>query len=411
MNYFLAIKTAGRALGANKNRSFLTMLGIIIGISSVVIIFSVGQGAESLIKNQITSIGSNLIAVLPGATKDDGPPASVMGITLTTLKNKDIEAIERQMDEVEAASGYVQGRATIIFQNQSVDANFTGVESDYLQVEDTEVESGRFFSSDEDRALAKVAVLGHQVYQDLFNGDEAIGRRIKIRKENFTVIGVMKERGTVAFVNQDKQVFVPLRTAQKLLLGIDHISLARIRLRDGADLEAASEHIRQILRDRHGIKNPDNDDFSVRNSAQALELLGTLTGALSFFLAAIGAISLLVGGVGIMNIMLVSVNERINEIGLRKAVGAKRRDIEIQFLLEAIFLTVLGAIIGVVLGVIFSGLIALLVNYLGYAWSFVVPPGAIFLACGLAFFIGLVFGYYPARRAALLNPIEALRYE
>ncbi len=411
MNYLLALKTAGRALGANKNRSFLTMLGIIIGIAAVIIIFSVGKGAESLIQNQITSIGSNLVAVLPGAAKDDGPPASVMGITVTTLKNKDIEAIERQMDDVLAASGYVQGRATIVFQNQKVDANFTGVESDYLQVEDTAVAQGRFFTNDEDRALAKVAILGSEIYQELFHGDQAIGRHIKIRKENFTVIGVMKERGVVAFVNQDKQVFIPLRTAQKLLLGIDYLSLARIRLKDKVDLTAASEQIRQILREQHGIKDPANDDFSVRNSAQALDLLGTLTGALSFFLAAIGAISLLVGGVGIMNIMLVSVNERINEIGLRKALGAKRIDIEMQFLLEAIFLTILGAFIGIFIGVIVSGLVALVANHLGYTWSFIITPSSVFLSCGIASLVGLIFGFYPARRAALLNPIDALRYE
>lgn len=411
MNLLLPTKTAFKALGANKNRSFLTMLGIIIGIAAVIIIFSVGKGAESLIQNQITSVGSNIIGILPGAADDEGPPASVMGISITTLKNEDIDQIEKQISEVEAASGYVQGRGSIVYLNQKVDASFTGVDSDYLMVEDAKIDRGRFFSADENRGLAKVVVLGSEIYEELFHGDSAIGKKIKIKKENFTVIGIMEERGVVGFTNQDNQVFIPLATAQKIMLGINYLSVARVRIKDGENLEAASEEIRQVLRDQHNIKNPENDDFSVRNSAQALDLLGTLTGALSFFLAAIGAISLLVGGVGIMNIMLVSVNERINEIGLRKAVGARGFDIELQFLIEAVFLTILGALIGILIGAIVSGLVALVANQLDYAWSFIITPGSVFLSCAIAALVGVGFGYYPARRASRLNPIDALRYE
>jgi len=411
MNILLPITTAWRALSANKNRALLTMLGIIIGIASVIVIFSVGKGAQSLIENQITSIGSNLIGVLPGAADDEGPPASVMGITITTLKNEDIEQVEKDIPDIVAASGYVQGRGTMSWQNQKMDTNFTGVESDYLEVEDTEVGTGRFFTLDEDRGLARVAVLGSAVYDELFAGDSAIGKKIKIKKENFTVIGVMEERGVAAFTNQDRQVLIPLRTAQKIMLGIDYLSAARVRVADGANMESVAEQVRQVLRDQHNIDDPSEDDFSVRNSAQALELLGSLTGALSFFLAAIGAISLIVGGIGIMNIMLVSVNERVNEIGLRKAVGAKSHDIEMQFLIESVFLTILGAIIGIMIGTLLSGIIALVAHYLDYAWDFVISPFSVVISCTIAGLVGLAFGYYPARRAARLNPIEALRYE
>lgn len=411
MNLFLSVKTAIKALGANKNRSFLTMLGIIIGISAVIIIFSVGKGAESLIQNQITSIGSNLIGILPGASAEDGPPASVLGITITTLKNEDLEALRQQLPEIIAASGYVQGRGTMFYQNQKLDANFQGVEADYLRVEDTEVMTGRFFTHEEERSLARVVVLGSEVASELFNDIDPLGQKMKIKKENFTVIGVMKERGTAAFVNQDRQVFIPLRTAQKIMLGVDYLNLARVRIEQDFDLAGAAERVRQVLRTQHDIDDPSKDDFSVRNSEQALDILGTVTGALSFFLAAIGAISLLVGGIGIMNIMLVSVNERINEIGLRKAVGAKAGDIELQFLIEAVLLTLAGAVMGITFGIVVSGLLAVLANYLGYTWDFVVTLSSILISCGLAAAVGLIFGYYPARRAARLNPIDALRYE
>ncbi len=411
MNLLLPINTAWRALGANKNRSFLTMLGIIIGIAAVITIFSVGKGAESLIQNQITSVGSNLIGILPGASDDDGPPASVMGITITTLKNKDIDQVEKKISEVVVASGYVQGRGSASWQNQKMDINFIGVESDYLEVEDAEVEFGRFFLNDEDRGLARVVVIGSAVNEELFLGMSALGQKIKIKKESFTVIGVMKERGVVGFSNQDRQVIIPLKTAQKIMLGIDYLSLARVRVEDGANMTAVGEQIKQVLRDQHNISDPSNDDFSVRNSAQALDLLGNLTGALSFFLAAIGAISLLVGGIGIMNIMLVSVNERVNEIGLRKAIGARAKDIEAQFLIESIMLTVLGALIGIMAGVLVAGGIALAAKSLDYAWDFKIGLNSVLISCGIAALIGITFGYYPARQAAKLNPIDALRYE
>ncbi|MGB0756874.1 MAG: ABC transporter permease [Patescibacteria group bacterium] len=406
-----SLQTAFKALLANKQRSLLTMLGVIIGIGSIVVIMSVGKGTESLVTSQISSIGSNLIVILPGAANDDGPPAGVFGIVTKTLKNDDIAAVEREIPAIVAASGYARGQATLQWQNQSYDATFSGVEHDYIEVEQADIAMGRFFTDDENRGTARVIILGSDVAADVFQGDDPIGERVRLGRENFTVIGVMEERGVAGFVNQDTQVFIPIETAQKIMLGINYVSLARLRVADGENLEAVAEQIRQILRDRHNITDPANDDFSVRNSAQALDLLSNLTGALSLFLAAIGSISLLVGGVGIMNIMLVSVNERIQEIGLRKSIGARRKDIEAQFLIEALIITIVGACIGIIGGALLSGAIALIVQSLDLNWVFAVPLSSIGIALGMAIVIGLVFGYYPARRAAKLDPIDALRYE
>lgn len=411
MVFFSSLTTAIKSLIAHKRRSFLTMLGVIIGIGSIVVIMAVGEGTEALVTSQVSSIGSDLIVVLPGASDDDGPPASALGIVTKTLKNDDITAIEREVPSIIAATGYARGQAQVQWQNQSYDATFSGVESDYIVVEQADVAMGRFFTDDEDRGSARVIVLGSDVANDLFQGEDPLGQRVRLGRENFTVIGVMEERGVAGFVNQDTQVFIPMETAQKIMLGIDYVALARLRAESGVNLDAVAEQVRLVLRDRHGISDPVNDDFSVRNATQALDLLSNLTGALSLFLAAIGSISLLVGGVGIMNIMLVSVNERIQEIGLRKSIGATARDIESQFLIEALVVTMIGALFGIMAGSLLAGIIALVVTSLDYDWVFAVPPTSLAIALGMALFIGFVFGYYPARRAAKLHPIDALRYE
>lgn len=405
------LKSTTRAITAHKRRSVLTMLGIVIGIAAVIMIMSVGEGAQSLLQNQIASIGSNLVVVLPGASDDDGPPASVFGISVTTLKRDDIEAVEREVPEIIAASGYIRGQFSVVYQNQTIDSPFVAVEHDYPIVEDTGVVEGRFFAADEDRGISRVAVLGHQVADELFADADPIGERIRIGKESFTVIGVMEERGVEAFENQDRLIFIPLETGQKLMLGVDHLALSRMRVQDDADLAAVSEQVRSVLRERHDITNPENDDFSVRNASQALDLLGNLTGVLSLFLAAIGAISLVVGGVGIMNIMLVSVNERIAEIGLRKSIGARKKDIKLQFILEALGLTFVGALIGIGIGAFLAWIVAVVAQAQDFAWDYSVPIWSVILSCVMAFIIGLAFGYYPARKASELDPIDALRYE
>lgn len=412
MNIIENIHSVWHLLGRNKIRSFLTMLGIIIGVMAVIIVMSVGAGAQSLILNQVKSLGSNLVGVLPGASEDDGPPASALGIVITTLKYEDgEEIIKRGCDCIEALNMYVSGNAALNIDDAVVNTTFTGVTADYLDVEDAGVGSGRFFSEDEEKGLARVVVLGEEVKTKLFGDTEAIGRKVRIKKINFTIIGVMEKRGVSGFQNQDDQVFVPLSTAQKLLLGIDHISFIRAKVDSSENVDKAVESIKEILRDRHDIKPGETDDFSVRSMAQGLEAITSITNALKFFLAAIAGIALVVGGFGIMNIMLAAVQERTREIGLRKAVGAKKRHIILQFLVEAVAITFLGGIIGIILGVLISVLVAKVAQALGYNWDLVISVPSILLGCGVSVGIGLIFGIIPARRASKLDAIEALRYE
>lgn len=406
------IPSSWRLIMRNRLRSFLTMLGIIIGVMSVVVIMSVGAGAQSLILNQVKSLGSNLVGVLPGKSDDNGPPAAVYGIVVTTLKDQDREAILSQGNpHVVAGTGYVRGADTVTSGEAEADTSFVGVNATYPEVENITVESGRFFTTEEENSLARVVVLGSETATDLFDTTDPIGRNVKIKKTNFTVIGVLKKRGVSGFQNQDAQIFVPITTAQKLLLGIDHVTFMRFKIDEAAYVDSSLEYMRDVLRDQHNISNPENDDFTVQSANQGLEALTGITNALRFFLAAIAAISLVVGGIGIMNIMLAAVEERTKEIGLRKALGAQEKDIARQFLVETIMITLTGGIIGIILGVLISVSTANIARSLGYSWDLVISPWSIFLGCAVSFAIGLAFGLSPAKRAARLNPIEALRYE
>jgi len=411
MNFRSIISLSLIGLKTNKSRSALTMLGIIIGIAAVIIIMSVGAGAQSLILNQVEKVGSNLIGVLPGASEDDGPPASAMGVTVTTLTYEDGLVIHDQIPEIIALTSYTRGIDTVSWQNQQLDTTFMGTTASYLNVESAEVAKGHFFLSTDEKGIARVAVLGSGVALDLFGEIDPIGQKIKIKRESFEVVGVLKERGTVAFENVDDQLFIPLNTAQKLLLGIHHVNMMRAKVDNSESIEQVILEVKQILRDRHNIKNEGEDDFSVRNQVEALDMLTTITDALKFFLAAMAAISLLVGGVGIMNIMYVVVTERTQEIGLRKAVGATYHNLLSQFLIEAIIITMVGGIIGIIIGSVISMLVAFIAIYLGYAWSFIVSPGSIIVSVVVATLVGVVFGFFPAKRAAKLDPITALRYE
>lgn len=410
MNILLTIKIAIRGLLLNKMRAFLTTLGVIIGVSGIIVIVSVGNGAESLIVNQITSVGTNLVGVLPGGSEEGEPPSALFGIVITTLKTDDILALQ-DIPNVIAVSGYNNTVEPVIYQGRKTESTINGVFSSYPLVEDAVIEKGRFFSTSEDASLAKVVVLGSSVKEELFGEEDPIGKQMKIHTHNFRVIGYFQERGVSGFSNDDSHVYIPSQTMHKLVLGISHIAMARIKVDAAENMEAVTENVKSILRSRHGIDDPSTDDFTARSQAQGLATLSNVTGSIKLFLAAIAFIALIVGGIGIMNVMYIAVTERVSEIGLRKALGAKRKDILNQFLTEAVVITAIGGIVGIAIGVMVSFGIASIIQQLGYSWDFIVTLDSILYASLIIMGIGIIFGYAPAKKAAKLSAIEALRYE
>lgn len=410
MNILLIIKIALRGLLLNKVRAFLTVLGVIIGVSGIITIVSVGNGAESLIVNQIEGVGSNLIGILPGASEEGEPPAALFGIVVTTLKAEDILAF-KDIPHVIAVSGYNQAVEQIVYKNRKAESTINGVFPEYPIVEDAVIGVGRFFSESDDASLAKVVVIGSDVRKELFGEEDPIGKQIKIHSHNFRVIGVFNERGATGFSSNDSHVFIPNNTMRKLVAGVNHISMARVKVDSAERVDEVLHSMENILRTRHGIKDPIDDDFTIRSMAQGLETLVTITGSLKLFLAAIAFIALIVGGIGIMNIMYIAVTERTREIGLRKALGAKNADILKQFLIEAVVITGVGGLIGIAIGFAISLLIATVIQQLGYSWDFIVTMDSVLYASLIIAGIGIIFGFAPAKKAAGYNAIEALRYE
>ncbi len=413
--YKQSIKISFLALWSNKARSFLTMLGIIIGVGAVIVIMSVGAGAQSLILSQVKTLGANKLGIFPGKAEEKSPPPSAMGIVITTLTYEDAISLKNKnkASNIIDVVAYSKGVATVNYKTKSYDTNLSGCTVGYLEVEGGEVEKGRFFTKDEEKNLSRVVILGSAVKEELFGRSDAIGKRVKFKKHTFEVIGVMAERGTVAMQDYDDQILLPIKTMQKLVAGVNHLGLIRIKIDDEKNTDKAIRDIEMILRENHNIKDNTgySDDFTVRSAAQALDMLEVITDALRYFLAAMASMSLIVGGIGIMNIMLVSVFERTREIGLRKAIGAKINDILLQFLFEASTITFVGGIVGIILGVFISWLISIVANFLDYDWAFIISPLAIVLAVSISIIIGLIFGLYPAKKASKLEPVEALRYE
>ncbi|MBU4360483.1 ABC transporter permease [Patescibacteria group bacterium] len=410
MNLIILLKNSFKILRANRNRTFLTVLGIVIGIAAVIVIMSVGAGAQSLILDQISSLGTDLVSIMPGYTDESGPPATVYGIQVTTLKEKDTEALS-EIPEVEYIGSYVEGITNVQYQNQNFDVKVIGVTSAYPDIESINFEQGGFFTTGDEDGISRVAVIGSQLAQDFFGQDDPIGKKIKVKKEIFKVIGVIEKRGSVGFENQDNIVVIPLGAAQKIIFGINHLHHIAMKVNSENSVPYVSEQAKDIMREQHDIDNPDKDDFTVYTTANFIKTLSNITNALKFFLSAIAAISLLVGGVGIMNIMLVAVNERTREIGLRKAIGATEKNIQNQFLIESIIVTLLGGVIGIILGAIISGGIAAIAAYLGYKCGFVITIPSILMGVIVSGLVGIIFGWYPSRKASRLEPVDALRYE
>jgi putative ABC transport system permease protein len=331
----------------------------------------------------------------------------------TTLKQSDLNAIllKKNVPNVIAASGYVSGIGTAKYKNNSNESNFQGVSADFINVEKNDLSAGRFFTAEENSGLARVAVLGTTKSKELFGNEDPLGKMFSLKDVNFTVIGVLAQKGGSAVSNPDELVYIPVLAAQKILLGIDYLNFLRIKIDTVDNVTRAVADIKYTIRTQHRIKNPSDDDFSVRDTAQALAIITNITNVLKYFLTGIAAISLLVGGIGIMNIMLISVNQRIREVGLRKAVGARNRHIITQFLIESIFITLIGGVIGIIFGILISLIASIVINALGYSWDFLISFTSILVATIVSVLIGILFGLYPARKAAKISPMEALRYE
>lgn len=408
-------KLAINSLLANKARSFLTMLGIIIGVSAVIIITSIGSGAQDLILSQIKTLGTDSISIMPGKSEENGPPASAMGIVITTLTYEDAKALleKRNSEYITSVAAYSTTNANVSWGSNNSNFDVMGTNVGHLYVANFKVSSGRFFTLDEEENLSKVAVLGSKAKEDLFGNSEAVGQKIKIKKQVFEVIGILEEKGTVAFQNFDNKIFIPIKTMQKLITSSDAVGIIRAKVNSEENVPLAIKDAEITLRERHDIRDQsgENDDFSVRSPQEALTAVKTVTDALKFFLAAMAAISLVVGGIGIMNIMLVNVTERTNEIGLRKAIGAKNNNVLVQFLIESTIITLSGGLIGIIFGVFVSLLVSVVAQALGYDWGFHVSILSILMGIIVSSSIGIIFGLYPAKKASKLDPIEALRYE
>jgi len=415
--FLKTLSLALTGLKANKTRTALSMLGIVIGVAAVVVIVSVGQGLKVLIVNQINVFGENMMSVqvkVPGSDYEASMRSMVEGVTITTLKYGDVEAVrnKKRFPYIKSVSGYSSGMEWATYREKEKRVMFVASDAYYPEIDgQLKIARGRYFTNEEERGVAKVTVIGSAVAKKFFGDQNPIGKQIKIKKINFKVIGVAADRGMVMTFDYDNLVYIPLKTAQKLITGIDHLVEFAIVMEDNQHFAQAKAEISQLLRERHNISDPTKDDFEVMSMDQVVEIVNTVTGVISLLLGLLAAISLTVGGVGIMNIMLVIVAERTREIGLRKALGAKRKDIMNQFVLEAALISVLGGIVGIISGIVFSFLVTLAVRVYNFDWPFVVSIEAIIISFVVAAGFGIIFGWYPANKAAKLNAIEALRYE
>jgi putative ABC transport system permease protein len=407
---FQALRIALRSLRVNKLRTALTMLGIMIGVGAVIAMVSVGAGAQIRVAEQIQSLGSNLIIVMPGSRNTAGLRLG-QGSQITITED-DAQAIAREVPIVQVAASASRGTAQIVYGNLNWSTTITGISADFLEARDWALDGGRPILREDVDGATKVALIGQTTALNLFGESDPVGEIVRIKKVPFTVIGVLSRKGQTTWgQDQDDVVMIPLSTAKKKVLGVSQansrsVNVISIKVQAGEDMSEAEAQVRTLLRDRHRLQPYQEDDFWIRNLAEVLQTQEEASAVLTYLLAAIASVSLLVGGIGIMNIMLVSVTERTREIGLRMAVGARARDILTQFLVEAVTLSLIGGIIGILLGIGGSNVISALAE-----WRTVLAPSSIVVAFGFAAAIGIFFGFYPARKASRLDPIEALRYE
>jgi putative ABC transport system permease protein len=395
------IRISFRALKRNKMRSALTMLGIVIGVGAVIAMIAVGSGAREKIASQISSMGSNLIMVLPGATTAGG---------VRTLTLSDAEAIQKECPAVSEVAPILNGVAQVVHGSQNWATGVIGTTPGMLTVREWPLDSGRPFTQQDVRNATKVCLIGKTVVDNLFGDDDPIGKVVRIKKVPFTVIGVLSVKGqSPQGQDQDDAIHVPVTTAQKKLFGTAFPGMVRtimVKAKSTGDLASAEKQIIELLRQRHHIGQKQENDFTVRNLTQAMQTAEQSANVMGLLLGSIASVSLLVGGIGIMNIMLVSVTERTREIGIRMAIGAKTWDIRLQFIIEAMTLSLIGGIAGIIAGISSSKLISMFAG-----WTTIVSPFSILLAFGFSGLVGIFFGFYPAYKASLLDPIEALRYE
>ena len=408
MNFLMTLRIAFKALGRNKMRSSLTMLGIIIGVGAVIAMIAIGSGAKARIQEQIASMGSNLLIVLSGSATSGGFRWGSGSVP--TLTVEDAKAIANELSAVKYAAPVLQGVAQIVFGNQNWATVTYATTPEALLIRDWPIVNGRSFSQSDIDGAAKVCLLGQTVAENLFGEMDPVGQVVRIKKFPFTVVGILADKGQTTWgQDQDDVVYVPLTTGQRLLFGQQFPGMVRsisVQATDADTLRLAEDQITQLLRQRHRIRPTQDNDFTVRNLSEAFSTAEESARVMSILLGAIASISLLVGGIGIMNIMLVSVTERTREIGIRMAVGARGRDILWQFLVEALVLSLLGGIIGIILGVGASQIISDI-----FKWPTLVSIKALLLSFSFSGGVGIFFGFYPARKAAQMDPIEALRFE
>jgi macrolide transport system ATP-binding/permease protein len=390
---------------SNKLRSFLTMLGIIVGVGAVITMIAIGQGAGVQITQRIKQMGANLLMVRPGAAEHGGVRSSAGSRTSLTYEDAQVIAGESQF--INKVDANFSRNAQVVYGNNNTNTNINGVTSNFPEIRNFPIERGVFITEDDNLFMKRVAVLGKTIVTNLFGNDDPIGQYIKINRIIFQVIGVMSTKGsTGGFRDEDDVIFIPLKTAQKRLFGVDYVSTINIEAKSQDVMDKATAEITNLLRDEHNIRQGQEDDFNIRSQAEILTTVQDTSKTFTILLASIAIISLLVGGIGIMNIMFVSVTERTREIGVRKAIGAQKWDILGQFLIESVIVSLSGGLIGILIGILASKLTS---QFAG--WPTVITPVAVILSFSFAVIVGLTFGFYPARKAALLNPIDALRYE